>query len=140
MLDGYGLAFGGDAPPFVHPERIVVEDWGVFYEKAPNVKAALAAILTWSFGATVCPRVFYPHSRGVLRWTRCIMGYHRSGAAISTAASKAKTPSAVADNGGFNSSSDRPGFSLRALFSYLSFLYLIFYAAAEDDTGWRCGS
>jgi hypothetical protein len=25
----------------------VVEDWGVFYEKAPNVKAALAAFLIW---------------------------------------------------------------------------------------------
>ena len=36
-----------DAPPLVDPERVVVKDWGVFYEKAPNVKAALAAILIW---------------------------------------------------------------------------------------------
>ena len=27
------------------PRECVVEDWGVFYEKAPNVKAALAAFL-----------------------------------------------------------------------------------------------
>jgi hypothetical protein len=72
---------------------------GVFYEKAPRCQAALAAFPT-CLRRSVCPRVFYPHSRGVLRWTRCIMGCHRSGAAISAAASKAKTPSAVADNGG----------------------------------------
>jgi hypothetical protein len=46
-----------------------------------------------------CPRVFYPHSQGVLHWTRCIMGYLRLSAAISTAASKDKTPSAVAETG-----------------------------------------
>jgi hypothetical protein len=87
------------------PGRFVPADWGVFYEKAPNVKAALAAFLI-SCWSSVCPRVFYPHSQGVLRWTRCMMGFHRSGAAISTAASEAKTPSAVADNGGLDSSSD----------------------------------
>jgi hypothetical protein len=52
------------------------------------------------------------------------MGFHRCGAAISTAASKAKTPSAVADNGGLNASSDRPDVLLTRDFLrfYLSFL------------------
>ena len=27
--------------------KVSLIDWGVFYEKAPNVKAALAAILIW---------------------------------------------------------------------------------------------
>jgi hypothetical protein len=38
----------------------------------------------------VHPRVFHPHSRRASSWgLRCMRGYHRCGAAISTAASKA---------------------------------------------------
>ena len=79
--------------------------WGVFYEKAPNVKAALAAFLILVFGARSVPESSIRTLKESFRWTRCMMGFHRSGAAISTAASKAKTPSAVADNGGLDSSS-----------------------------------
>jgi len=42
-----GLARLGDAPRGTRE--------GVFYEKAPNVKAALAAVLTWFFGAASVP-------------------------------------------------------------------------------------
>jgi len=81
--------------------------WDVFYEKASNVKAALAAILIGSSELRSVPRVFYPHSQGVLRWTRCMMGYHRLGAAISTAASKAQDAQRSRRYGGSDSRSDR---------------------------------
>jgi hypothetical protein len=81
-------------------------DWGVFYEKAPNVKAALAAFLIlWFFGALSVPESSIRTLVESFRWTRCMVGFHRSGAAISTAALWARRPSAVADNGGFDLSS-----------------------------------
>jgi hypothetical protein len=69
----------------------VVEDWDVFYEKAPNVKAALAAFLTWPSEHGLFPESSIRTLKESHRWTRCMMGFHRCGAAISTAALKAKT-------------------------------------------------
>ena len=38
----------GRRPDGQHPDRLVMASWGVFYEKASDVKAALAAFLIGS--------------------------------------------------------------------------------------------
>ena len=89
------MARGGGDNPIRRRSAVPVDCEGyrsgpghVFHEKAPNVNGRLAADLI-AFGRSV------PESSiRTLRepyWARCMRGYHRCGAAISTSASKAVT-------------------------------------------------
>ena len=83
--------------------RISYRVWVVFYEKAPTVKAALAAVLTWSSEL----RSFPESSIRTLEESSVGLGasWGTTAAALRSLRRprRLKTPSAVADNGGFDS-------------------------------------
>src|SRR5215204_1575928 len=93
---GVNGACRGETPRPCTPGRFVPAYWGVFYEKAPNVKAALAAFLMGLRSYGLSPSLLSALSR-----SPSLDSVHDGvppPRPISTAASKAKTPSAVADN------------------------------------------
>jgi len=85
---------------------------GVFYEKAPDVKAALAAFLTWSSELRSVPESSIRTLEESFVGLGALWGATAAALQSLRQPRKAKTPSAVADNGGLNASSDRPGFLL----------------------------
>jgi hypothetical protein len=112
------LPAGGACPPkrrsavVVTQGTVVVTTWNVFYEKAPDVKAALAAVLTWSSELRSVPE------SSIRTLEESFVGLGALWGATAAALRSLRQPrrlrrsSAVADNGGLNASSDRPGFLL----------------------------
>jgi len=98
--------------------RCAETDWDVFHEKAPDCKAAKAACpyLPSSTGVGCqSPSLPFALSRSPF-WARCMRGFHRCGAALSTTASKAHDVTTQSPTTG----GETPTPILRAFFSYLS--------------------